>query len=123
MANKEIIYVATYAPMKRGLKARQGKRFSFRRTSSNLCPDEKGTESRDKPHARRQPHIVATYAPMKRGLKVVPTSLLYVQSLSSNLCPDEKGTESENFIMKEILIASSNLCPDEKGTESKLEIY
>ena len=37
--------VATYAPMKRGLKENE---YFFRfetQTRSNLCPDEKGTES------------------------------------------------------------------------------
>ena len=61
--------VATYAPMKRGLKAvsRSGPKFTV--FCSNLCPDEKGTERHATPTRDRQ----------------------YL--LRSNLCPDEKGTE------------------------------
>ena len=64
--------VATYAPMKRGLK---GALDSVQKRS--VC-------------------IVATYAPMKRGLKVdhVNGTTPLSGMVSSNLCPDEKGTES-----------------------------
>ena len=39
---------------------------------SNLCPDEKGTESCDRCGYVGYVRIVATYAPMKRGLKAHP---------------------------------------------------
>ena len=60
--------VATYAPMKRGLKVIKSKRKENSTMRSNLCPDEKGTESR----------VSVVSAVPQRG---------------SNLCPDEKGTE------------------------------
>ena len=61
---------------------------------SNLCPDEKGTESTAGRNAA-------------------------AAQWRSNLCPDEKGTESaaQRFIAKQ-REPRSNLCPDEKGTES-----
>ena len=55
--------------MKRGLKAYTGiETLLIRYISSNLCPDEKGTESRCLGRVERG-MAVATYAPMKRGLK------------------------------------------------------
>ena len=81
--------------MKRGLKVTltNSKRPSI--DGSNLCPDEKGTES-------------------SFQIKMISTS-----SACSNLCPDEKGTESRaNRELHRRGEASSNLCPDEKGTES-----
>ena len=80
--------------MKRGLKAVCTFEKKKRPGSSNLCPDEKGTES---------------------------TFLLSIRQLldSSNLCPDEKGTERVYWYLNHNCnIQSSNLCPDEKGTES-----
>ena len=41
----DYIKVATYAPMKRGLKEHIGQNGRPGLRSSNLCPDEKGTES------------------------------------------------------------------------------
>ena len=61
--------VATYAPMKRGLKGHTHHRVDAVLRGSNLCPDEKGTESRDRTPSCGQDSVVATYAPMKRGLK------------------------------------------------------
>ena len=91
--------VATYAPMKRGLKAQSTDTNKQLCLSSNLCPDEKGTES-------------------QHGLDV---RCRFAHNTSSNLCPDEKGTESggESFSiwLKVRVFESSNLCPDEKGTE------
>ena len=63
--------------------------------SSNLCPDEKGTESASNTYPFTPDNEVATYAPMKRGLKVGEVFGVVADALrSSNLCPDEKGTES-----------------------------
>ena len=62
--------VATYAPMKRGLKGTSTAHWQRIAPSSNLCPDEEGTESRIHHLRPRRPDGVATYAPMKRGLKV-----------------------------------------------------
>ncbi len=42
------IGVATYAPMKRGLKVGQDICLANALSSSNLCPDEKGTERLEK---------------------------------------------------------------------------
>ena len=39
--------VATYAPMKRGLKGTGRCTLAVGYSGSNLCPDEKGTESED----------------------------------------------------------------------------
>ena len=41
--------VATYAPMKRGLKGNISPPILFVNSSSNLCPDEKGTERYELP--------------------------------------------------------------------------
>ena len=61
-------FVATYAPMKRGLKDNLALNASREVLCSNLCPDEKGTE--------------------RKYFKAPITA-----NISSNLCPDEKGTE------------------------------
>ena len=54
--------------MKRGLKdAVAYSMLSY--YCSNLCPDEKGTESAEHQICFLLQIIVATYAPMKRGLK------------------------------------------------------
>ena len=66
--HRDIPQVATYAPMKRGLKVSTGLSVLF------IC-------------------LVATYAPMKRGLKVLNAQTLHSQQTGSNLYPDEKGTE------------------------------
>ena len=55
--------------MKRGLKVVYRRNLLIRYFRSNLCPDEKGTESAQPLSVQRR-------------------------ILSSNLCPDEKGTES-----------------------------
>ena len=58
--------------MKRGLKdTTQTVRFRDS-TCSNLCPDEKGTESAVRAGIHTGGTQVATYAPMKRGLKDSP---------------------------------------------------
>ena len=97
--------VATYAPMKRGLKVRLSKAEAihyFRILGSNLCPDEKGTERLNYlTNDRVENALVATYAPMKRGLKVqcLTDSMSEINlSRCSNLCPDEKGTERFQII-------------------------
>ena len=65
------VIVATYAPMKRGLKVKGCTIGSLEtELGSNLCPDEKGTE---------------------RSIPVYPFPI----NICSNLCPDEKGTESQ----------------------------
>ena len=64
-----LLQVATYAPMKRGLKAVAGSGKTKLANSSNLCPDEKGTERHDYLSTTKMLVWVATYAPMKRGLK------------------------------------------------------
>ena len=64
---------------------------------SNLCPDEKGTES----------SIIDVFRQNNFG---------------SNLCPDEKGTESISNFLLYLGNLSSNLCPDEKGTESSYSL-
>ena len=64
--------VATIAPMKRGLKVPRTRRSGCKVSSSNHCPDEKGTESQ----------ILELY---------------HQHTFSSNHCPDEKGTESQLF--------------------------
>ena len=84
--------VATYAPMKRGLKVFCRVSQSLLDVRSNLCPDEKGTE-RSARRRQRRIEAVATYAPMKRGLKDSPLRRSIFLRVSSNLCPDEKGTE------------------------------
>ena len=61
--------VATYAPMKRGLKASGHDIRPRHLLRSNLCPDEKGTESSGDKTFTDRLWNVATYAPMKRGLK------------------------------------------------------
>ena len=68
--NFHVNCVATFAPMKRGLKAAFAASNESHSKCSNLCPDEKGTESRAvflKVHVG----VVATFAPMKRGLKAM----------------------------------------------------
>ena len=60
--------------MKRGLKGVVENRMALATIGSNLCPDEKGTES-------------------------ISNFLLYLGNLSSNLCPDEKGTESRTPVV------------------------
>ena len=85
--------VATYAPMKRGLKGHWYGMMVGSSPSSNLCPDEKGTES------------------SHQGWYLLD------RACSSNLCPDEKGTESLFEHLARELEGGSNLCPDEKGTE------
>ena len=79
--------------MKRGLKAAVMLKGGFITTSSNLCPDEKGTERSMSPH-------------QIEGARC------------SNLCPDEKGTERVRVRPLQFAQHCSNLCPDEKGTES-----
>ena len=70
-------YVATIAPMKRGLKV-NGRvpdlTVSEVPSCSNHCPDEKGTESLESP------------------------LISFINYLSSNHCPDEKGTESDSLL-------------------------
>ena len=63
------MWVATYAPMKRGLKVKRPVIPAPTVICSNLCPDEKGTESFGIRFRFSGRLIVATYAPMKRGLK------------------------------------------------------
>ncbi len=75
----------------RGVSATDGE------VGSNLCPDEKGTESWRNLEPNQDPMQVATYAPMKRGLKVFTETYAVSQiQACSNLCPDEKGTESHH---------------------------
>ena len=65
--------------MKRGLKVDYSLGGGIPLGSSNLCPDEKGTESMFR-NTDVTPYIlVATFAPMKRGLKV------YVERLGRQL--------------------------------------
>ena len=86
-----LIPVATYAPMKRGLKAAGIYRARDHSGSSNLCPDEKGTESPLlRQHHRRKP-------------------------LSSNLCPDEKGTESMNIAPRRNSFEVATYAPMKRG--------
>ena len=79
--------------MKRGLKGNSRHEMFVDWVGSNLCPDEKGTESK---------HNLSDWW----------------QDPSSNLCPDEKGTEEPVSSFSFLRFLSSNLCPDEKGTES-----
>ena len=72
-------FVATIAPMKRGLKAQPESVPSDNRSGSNHCPDEKGTES----------FLAVTAA---------------INFLSSNHCPDEKGTERASRHSREHLV-------------------
>ena len=65
--------VATIAPMKRGLKVAPSVPDCIYHSSSNHCPDEKGTER---------------IARITRARNV---------PFSSNHCPDEKGTERYEF--------------------------
>ncbi len=85
-------------------------------SSSNLCPDEKGTESIEESimHAK---WMVATYAPMKRGLKVVPL-VDPLDSLVATYAPMKRGLKVGIFARFSLNSVCSNLCPDEKGTES-----
>ena len=89
-------FVATIAPMKRGLKA----------------------------YIKNHNHTsieVATIAPMKRGLKANKTKRPLVCHSRSNHCPDEKGTERVGWSFEPVpLRIGSNHCPDEKGTESRI---
>ena len=64
--------------MKRGLKELQTRLVFHDQSSSNLCPDEKGTESSRKFDRFNLPRWVATYAAMKSGLKV--TRLLVLRN-------------------------------------------
>ena len=65
--------VATFAPMKRGLKVEIPINTQpLLILCSNLCPDEKGTESQVLESNRLLMLSVATFAPMKRGLKELP---------------------------------------------------
>ena len=66
---KEILSVATIAPMKRGLKEQERELREILWGGSNHCPDEKGTESYVEVFGGGGA-LVATIAPMKRGLKV-----------------------------------------------------
>ena len=55
--------------MKRGLKVTDIRSSLKYLESSNLCPDEKGTERFHRLRLAGVRGGVATYAPMKRGLK------------------------------------------------------
>ena len=92
--------VATYAPMKRGLKVRSYQRLRhgrIRTCVATYAPMKRGLK--DDPcgfaFACSAAKPVATYAPMKRGLKDEHQAAALVRhpTTRSNLCPDEKGTE------------------------------
>ena len=84
--------VATYAAMKSGLKGHLLDGDQVIASGSNLCRDEKRTESL----------VEVTVAPMHIG---------------SNLCRDEKRTERKQYRLRVERPPSSNLCRDEKRTE------
>ena len=88
-----MIHVATYAAMKSGLKDRERDLPPRIHRRSNLCRDEKRTESAIR-NIDRQFAVVATYAAMKSGLKGKSCGKSHLVRLRSNLCRDEKRTES-----------------------------
>ena len=110
------VFVATFAPMKRGLKDNVNRPITIPTNRSNLCPDEKGTESQFA-GVNVDIAVGSNLCPDEKGTESKTKIWSITIRFCSNLCPDEKGTESSPASLKASYTSCSNLCPDEKGTE------
>ena len=109
-------YVATIAPMKRGLKGPPNDSSRDGKKCSNHCPDEKGTESRPM-NPKMTNRVSSNHCPDEKGTERRSADTKSRLVLGSNHCPDEKGTERPACQNPRFLDTCSNHCPDEKGTE------
>ena len=97
-----VLGVATYAAMKSGLKGFYADRIIFPINGSNLCRDEKRTESSWAVVDADNCACVATYAAMKSGLKVSIATALKASKSVATYAAMKSG-------LKGLLVNASNI--------------